>query len=650
MINTIDHIINIDLANRININKSIEIKKNDTDSHKFIVNIFNSGVNYDLTGTTAKIYFKKPDSEIVFLSCVYDEILNNKLSTILTTQALTSVGNVATEITIYGTSGEILTSVTFDFNVLENIRDDLAIESTSEFTALTDALAIVTNITLKADKTYVDSQDLLTSNKVGSLISLTTSNKTDLVNAINENVSALANNTQQLDDNKYATVYKNETIEPMITFIDDDGSSQVFTKFKPIFDLKNAPLCCAIITGYIDTQFYLTSTQLTALNDIGWEFLGHGVSYTSNLSEFPIDADLDYQLNEGCKQWLENKGFKTTGFVFPQGVSDERIRLFTRKYYDYSFAGDGINDDKIMDTMRIVRTAFGSDTTSNKTVNGNSEKNTLAYYKACVDYAKTNNAWLTFMTHCSAQDATQDAILPDLIDYIQASGVKIVTARDAHKVHANKVFSGDVLGGNYFIINKKAMTYSSTGVGEYAVTNGYSTTTPIGTFKFGLTICEVASNHPDIGLFPTPTVGIFLTYKTNATVAFQEYHVRNVLTAWKRTYNHVASSWGAWEKVIWSLTDLKPNFDYFINPTVNAYTNDTPISGFTSNKITCFYVNSSGSTGFPNDSSGTVTTYRFGGNGWDRQEFRKYNTDELWSRHTDSITGAWTIWVKISVV
>ena len=195
MIKPIEHILNIDLANKINMNQSINIKKNDTNSHKFIINIFNNSVVYDLTGTTSRIYFQKSDGTKVFLDCALDVALTGKLSCLLTTQALSYTGLVASEITIYGTSGEILTSVTFNFTVSEVIRDDMAIESTSEFTALTDALAIVTNITLKADKTYVDSQDLLTSNKVGSLISLTTSNKTDLVNAINENVSALAEMT-----------------------------------------------------------------------------------------------------------------------------------------------------------------------------------------------------------------------------------------------------------------------------------------------------------------------------------------------------------------------------------------------------------------------------------------------------------------------
>ena len=206
MINPIEHIINIDLNKIIYTNEAIKIKKNDNESHIFKINIMNNSIAYDLTGSTARIYFQKADGTKVFLDCVLDNALLGNISCLLTTQALTYAGLVASEITIYGTAGEILTSVTFNFTVSEVIRDDLAIESTSEFTALTNALAIVTNIALKADKTYVDSQDLLkadktyvdsqdllTTNKVGSLTSLTTTNKTNLVSAINENVLQLAN-------------------------------------------------------------------------------------------------------------------------------------------------------------------------------------------------------------------------------------------------------------------------------------------------------------------------------------------------------------------------------------------------------------------------------------------------------------------------
>ncbi|HEY5524897.1 MAG TPA: BppU family phage baseplate upper protein, partial [Clostridium sp.] len=156
MIKPIEHYINIDLATKINVNQSIVIPKSDTNSHKFIINVFNNSVSYNLTDTTSKIYLKKSDGTVVFLNCVIDSTITNQLSVLLSTQAVTAVGQVASEITIYGTAGEVLTSVTFNFTVNEITRDDSAIESTSEFTALTDALAVIASIENKAEKSYVD--------------------------------------------------------------------------------------------------------------------------------------------------------------------------------------------------------------------------------------------------------------------------------------------------------------------------------------------------------------------------------------------------------------------------------------------------------------------------------------------------------------
>ena len=173
LINIIDHIINIDLANKININKQINIKQNDTNSHKFVINIFNNSLAYDLTGTTARIYFQKADGTKVFLDCVLDNALTGKLSCLLTTQALSYAGLVASEITIYGTAGEILTSVTFNFIVSEVIRDDMAIESTSEFTALTNALNAVNDAVLSIPTVEALNVDLQNNIVTGDALDIT---------------------------------------------------------------------------------------------------------------------------------------------------------------------------------------------------------------------------------------------------------------------------------------------------------------------------------------------------------------------------------------------------------------------------------------------------------------------------------------------
>ena len=185
MLKPIEHIINIDLANKININKQINIKKNDTNSHKFIINLFDNSLAYDLTSTTQRIYFKKADGTTVFANCVIENI-SGKISYILDTQCVSFAGNVETEITIYGSAGEILTSITFVFEVRKIIRDDAAIESTSQFTALTTALnsieeALVSVPTIEALKIALDG-DIITGDALDITLKgdITTGNALDI--------------------------------------------------------------------------------------------------------------------------------------------------------------------------------------------------------------------------------------------------------------------------------------------------------------------------------------------------------------------------------------------------------------------------------------------------------------------------------------
>jgi len=144
--NPIEHSYVIDLQTKYNRITQYEIKQFDTDSHKFKFTLLNNSVAYNLTGLTGKIYIKKPNADEVFSSLTIDNATGGKLSFLLTTQCLTVPGTVEAEITLYGTGGEVLTSITFTYIVKPVLRDDESIESTNEYTALTEALAEVQNI------------------------------------------------------------------------------------------------------------------------------------------------------------------------------------------------------------------------------------------------------------------------------------------------------------------------------------------------------------------------------------------------------------------------------------------------------------------------------------------------------------------------
>lgn len=246
MINAIPHIINIDLTNKINTNQSINIKKNDTNSHKFVINIFNNSFPYNLTGLSARIYFAKADKTIVFSDCTLDSPLTGNLSYVLEEQCTTCVGLIATEVTIYGTSMEILTSVTFNFTVNETVRDDSAIESSSEFTALTTVMSGVTeaiaslgdvnaiNTALLANISSGNATDgklvtdIATGNTLDTLLKVDTTLantadnnlKADITNAQGASFSTEITNARKGETNLLAKINKMDTATTNISTID----------------------------------------------------------------------------------------------------------------------------------------------------------------------------------------------------------------------------------------------------------------------------------------------------------------------------------------------------------------------------------------------------------------------------------------------
>ena len=470
---------------------------------------------------------------------------------------------------------------------------------------------------------------------------------TDLATLKQSDVALTAQLAQTNDNVKANSTYYSMSKEPVVTFIDDDGHVDVYNRLYPIFSAKGIKGCSAIITGSVDVDAStLTSSQLDDLHDYGWEFLGHGHSYTANLMEFPMDSDLEYQLGEGCKGWLENRGYPVNGFVYPQGVSNERIRRFTKKYYDFAFQGYKFNEGDFVDTTRIQRIAFGSWTSSNPTVNGNSEKNTLAYYKACVDYASANNIWLIFMVHIGQQGVSQDAILSDLITYIQSRNVKILTASEGYKTHGNKIFIGDK-DSDYLAINENGLYSNNIYPSRELKQDTKYLTDGINSYASGMSIMIVSYAFGSANGFPGNTSGVLITYRFSKNYAIynkQEF-LQNTSNKKYVRYSLTDTTWSAFEEI---MTSASPPYKI---AGINAYTASSPITAYPTNSIVTFPVNFNGSTGFaPTQSAGVVTVYRIYGNGWDRREFRKNNSNEIYASYVDGSTGQWSAPVKISAV
>lgn len=136
---------NIDTGMNINHIPLMNFKQADTNSHKLVITILNNGVSIDLSNHTAKIYFKKPDGTEIFQSCSIDDASNGVISCTLTSNTLAAVGTINAEITVYGTDGSIYASITFPITVIGVLRNDASLQSTSEYSGLSDAIAQITN-------------------------------------------------------------------------------------------------------------------------------------------------------------------------------------------------------------------------------------------------------------------------------------------------------------------------------------------------------------------------------------------------------------------------------------------------------------------------------------------------------------------------
>lgn len=199
----ITHPFKIDLSLNNNYIPTMNFKQVDTNSHKLLINLLSNATALDLTNHTTKIYIKKPDNTEVFQECTIEDVLNGQISCILTSNTLAVAGTLKCEISIYGNDGSILATITFLINVIAVLRNDASIESSSDYSALSLALASVqnidsrfasvnsqlaaipqqindavapkanqtdldtanNNIALKSDTTYVDSQDDLKRDK-----------------------------------------------------------------------------------------------------------------------------------------------------------------------------------------------------------------------------------------------------------------------------------------------------------------------------------------------------------------------------------------------------------------------------------------------------------------------------------------------------
>ncbi len=95
--------------------------------------------DYDLTGLTLRLYVKKPDGCIVYMPLTPADPVKGHIRIQPTAQMLAAAGAAQCEIEICE-GDKRLTTIPFKLHIKPSLRDDDAIESSNEFSALQDIL------------------------------------------------------------------------------------------------------------------------------------------------------------------------------------------------------------------------------------------------------------------------------------------------------------------------------------------------------------------------------------------------------------------------------------------------------------------------------------------------------------------------------
>jgi hypothetical protein len=131
----------------------------------------------------------------------------------------------------------------------------------------------------------------------------------------------------------------------------------------------------------------------------------------------PLTEEQQIEEMSGSKYALEAAGFNVQSFVFPSNQNDAATKLLIANYYRSAFSGTGYNSTPL-DFYAVKRRQVDTATP-------------LADLKSIFDTSNANQGWMVFFTHGYDMDAAVQTKLNDLIDYIQAAEVPIVTVSQA---------------------------------------------------------------------------------------------------------------------------------------------------------------------------------------------------------------------------
>ena len=330
--------------------------------------------------------------------------------------------------------------------------------------------------------------------------------------------------------------------EPIITFIDDDGTQGFLSNLKSTFDANRIKVSLGIITSFVGTGSYMTLEQLKTLENEGHDILSHSKTHSKNIFSTSLstitESQLDVEFGESLK-FLKDNGFKNydLGVIYPHGNFGDYakfIKKVARKYYKFGVNAVGNYNDSPSDSMYLDRVFLNKNTD-------------ISIIKEKIDNVLNKKGWLIFGTHSALSSEINGAYLQQVINYINEKNIKILKFSEAYKLKGNILSIGDFTEPNSFQLGYNGRTNIQMPIADFII-NGDNTTSinkNIGMYEKNKFVVEKVNKTYDT-LYGKG--GKTITYNGEAYYRDQ-FYIRADGIVLYRVWNEGNSSWNTFSEL-----------------------------------------------------------------------------------------------------
>lgn len=250
------------------------------------------------------------------------------------------------------------------------------------------------------------------------------SDLSDLVYQMNKKNGGLTKFTESVGTN-YRTPSK--ATGGVVSFIDDDGRTELFSQLYPFCVANNIPYGYAISPGLVGTSGYSTTEQIIEMSRKNFlEFQSHTWSHASLSGSTP--EVIQYQI-QAAKEWFIQNGIYVQSFVYPFGNDSSVTHSILTQYYDaaFDFGQDFVETFDTINNFAIRRWTLNFDSN-------------ITALKAAIDQAHATNGWIVITTHAGLAAYWDNTMLDKILDvynYAVNAGCKVIKPSEGFQTFGN---------------------------------------------------------------------------------------------------------------------------------------------------------------------------------------------------------------------